>query len=432
VAYGGYTTAAYIQNTGTVPASVHVDYFDQTGNAVGVGDDNMSLAPKATWTIRQDNDHSFAAGAAGSAIVYSDQALAAFVNEFAPGGGDASSYTGIRVGSGNGPTLYAPAIANNAYGGYTTGLGIINMGQTTDIQIEYRGADGATAKTQTLAAVPPHAYREAYSGSAGLPDNFAGTATITVVNPVPGMSSLAAVVNEVGPHGQFSSYDAVANATNVVYAPTMLNGGFGGYYTGVGIRNIANAAGNVSITYRDAAGTAVKTVMGMPIAANGYLAIYQGDATVGPPPSATGYSATLTATVAMAAVVNEVAPPPASAGGGQQFTSYNVAVGSDVVVNAALVENAGADGWSTGLGIMTTGGLPGDVTIRYFDAASGTMLTSKTVTIPGQAFRGVYTPDDLAAGTRATASITAPSIMSSVAVIVNESNATSFMSYGGQ
>jgi hypothetical protein len=81
---------------------------------------------------------------------------------------------------------------------------------------------------------------------------------------------------------------------------------------------------------------------------------------------------------------------------------------------------------------MNTGGLPGDVTIRYFDAASGMLLTSKTVTIPGQAFRGVYTPDDLPAGARATATITAPSMMSSVAVIVNESNATSFMSYGGQ
>ena len=172
-AYGGYTTAAYIQNIGTVAASVHVDYFDQMGNAVGLGDDNVSLAPQATWTIRQDNGHSFAAGGAGSAIVYSDQALAAFVNEFAPAGGDASSYTGIRVGSGNGPTLYAPAMANNAYGGYTTGLGIINMGQTTDIQIEYRGADGTIAKTQTLTAVPPHAYRDAYSGSAR--SSFSGT-----------------------------------------------------------------------------------------------------------------------------------------------------------------------------------------------------------------------------------------------------------------
>jgi hypothetical protein len=433
-AYGGYTTGAYIENIGSAAASVHVRYFDQAGSPVGTGDDRSSLAPKATWTVSQANGLSFSPGAAGSAIVYSDQPVAAFVNEFAPNGGDASSYTGIRIGFGNGigPTLYAPAIANNAYGGYTTGLGIINMGQTTDIMIEYRGADGTVAQTQTLTAVPPHAYRDAYSGTAGLPDHFAGTATITVVSPMPGLSSIAAVVNEVGPHGQFSSYDAIANATPVLYLPTMLNGAYGGYYTGIGVRNIANAVGTVSITYRDAAGTAVKTVNSMPIAANGYLAIYQGDPTVGPPPSATGYSATITANVAIVAVVNEVAPPTATAGGGQQFTSYNVSAANDLVVNAPLTENAGSDGWSTGLGIMNTGGLSGNFTIRYFDAASGMLLTSKTVTIPGQAFAGVYTPDDLPAGTRASASITGPSPMSSVAVIVNERSATSFMSYGGQ
>ena len=31
-AYGGYTTAAYIQNVGTVPASIYIQYIDAAGD----------------------------------------------------------------------------------------------------------------------------------------------------------------------------------------------------------------------------------------------------------------------------------------------------------------------------------------------------------------------------------------------------------------
>jgi hypothetical protein len=424
-AYGGYTTAAYIENIGSAAASVHLRYFDQAGSPVGTGDDRLSLAPKATWTASQANGLSFSPGAAGSAIVYSDQPVAAFVNEFAPNGGDASSYTGIRIGPDTGFALHAPAIANNAYGGYTTGIGIVNVSDaSTDILITYRDQAGTVITTKTLAAVPAHAYRDAYSGTAGLPDGFAGSATITSSQP------LAAIVNEVGPHGQFSSYDTPVGGTNALYAPVMLNGGFGGYYTGIAIRNTTANPGVVSITYYDATGAVAKTVV-KAISANGYLGIYQGDPNDGPPPSTTGYSAYLTPGdgVFIAAVVNETAP--AGAGSGRQFTAYNMFLGGSTVINLPLVENAGSDGWSTGIGIMNTGAVSGNTVVRYFDAGTGAALATKNVSVPGHAFVSVYTPNDLPAGTRASAQLaTAPT--GPIVAIVNESNATSFMSYGGQ
>jgi hypothetical protein len=210
----------------------------------------------------------------------------------------------------------------------------------------------------------------------------------------------------------------------------MLNGGFGGYYTGIGIRNTTANAGSVGITYYDAAGNVAKTVI-KAISANGYLAIYQGDPNDGPPPSATGYSAYLTPGdgVFIAAVVNEIAPP--GAGSGRQFTAYNMFLGGSTGINLPLVENAGSDGWSTGIGIMNTGVISGNVAIKYFDAATGALLSTKNVTVPGHAFVSEYTPNDLPAGTRASAQLsTAPT--GPIVAIVNESNATSFMSYGGQ
>src|SRR5450759_3772222 len=98
-----WTLAATIQNTGSAPASVHIAYFNQNGAPVGAGDVISSLPVNASWTVRQDNGNSFPssggdAAQAGSAIIYSSQPIAAFVNEFAPGNaGDATSYSGVQV-----------------------------------------------------------------------------------------------------------------------------------------------------------------------------------------------------------------------------------------------------------------------------------------------------------------------------------------------
>ena len=129
---------------------------DPLGAPVGQGDSSNGLPVNAVWTVRQDNGNSFPPGGAGSAVITSDQPIAAFVNEFGPGNAaDATSYTTIKVVGGSGPTLYAPAIASSAYGGYTTGIGLINLGMgATDVTITYRDVDGTAIKTQTLVGVP--------------------------------------------------------------------------------------------------------------------------------------------------------------------------------------------------------------------------------------------------------------------------------------
>jgi len=431
-AYGGYVTAATIQNTGLAPASIRIAYFNQNGAPVGVGDAINNLPVNASWTVRQDNGNSFPssggnAAQAGSAVVYSSQRIASFVNEFAPGNvGDATSYSGVQVPSGVGATLYAPTIVNNAYGGYTTGIGLLNQGNSpTNVTITYRDGSGALIKTQTVSGLAAHAYQALYSGDAtlALPSGFAGTATITNSAAQP----LGAVVNETGPGGQFSSYDAVASGSTTLNVPVALNNAFGGYYTGMGIQNTSASAGTVFVTYYDASGTA--TAKSFPIAANGSLGVYQGSATDGPPVGA--YTAVIqTSTLPLAAIVNEVAPSSTSA---KQSTSYNTFSAGSATLDLPLVENAGSDPWNTGEGIMNTGTGSTTVTVRYFDAFSGAAIgTVQTQTLAPQAFWGLYQPTGgLPSGRRATAVITTSS-GGQVAVICNESSATTFMSYDGQ
>jgi hypothetical protein len=133
----------------------------------------------------------------------------------------------------------------------------------------------------------------------------------------------------------------------------------------------------------------------------------------------------------IAAILNEVAPP---GNGVQQSTSYNTFVGGASSANLALVENAGFDGWSTGLGIMNTGAAVTSVTVTYYDAATGaTVGTAQTNgALQPNAFWPVYQPDaGLPSGQRATAVVTT-SAGGRVAVICNERNANSFMSYNGR
>ena len=428
-AYGGYTTVTYVENIGTgiaTTAHVVIHYFDSAGNAVGIGDANPALPAHATWTVRQDNGDSFAPGGAGSALVYSDQPVAVFVNEFAPGGADATSYSGIPVTSGAASTIYAPAIANNAYGGYTTGIGLVNLGATTaNVTVTYRDTSGTVKAVQQVNGFAPSAYRGLYSGDASLalPNHFSGTATITSDGGQP----LAAVVNETGPGKQFSSYDAVATGVSTLYAPVALRNAFGGYNTGFGVQNISGTPGNVSVTYYDSSGNPTTTTAG--IAAHGYLGIYQGTDI----PADGAYTAVISAAtpgVMLAAIVNEVASVTNPAA--QQSTSYNTFTSGSLVTNLALVTNASPDGWSTGEGIMNTGSASTTVTVTYFDASTGLPVgTPQTQPLAPNAFWGVYQPTaGLPAGGRATAVVSTSG--GQVAVICNENSASSFMSYGGQ
>jgi alpha-tubulin suppressor-like RCC1 family protein len=431
-AYGGYVTAATIQNIGTGPATIAIAYFNQNGVPVGTGDSVSSLPVNASWTVRQDNGHSFPssggnASQAGSAVVYSTQPIASFVNEFPPGSvGDATSYSGVQVPSGVGTTLYAPTIVNGAYGGYTTGIGLLNQGSSaTDVTINYRDGSGALVKTQTVTSLAAHAYRALYSGDGvlALPSGFAGTATISSSAAQP----LGAIVNETGPGGQFSSYDAVPAGSTLLNVPVALNNAYGGYYTGIGIQNTSTSAALVSVGYFDASGTA--TNKSFFIAANGSLGVYQGSATDGPPAGA--YTATISSAVSLAAIVNEVAP--AGVGSARQSTSYNTFGAGSSVLHLPLVENTASDPWNTGEGIMNTSSGSTTVTVSYYDSATGSAIgTAQSKTLAPQAFWGLYQPTGgLPAGTRATAVVTTSS-GGQVAVICNESSSTTFMSYDAQ
>lgn len=422
-AYGGYTTAIYVENVSHIGAAAHVTitYFSQSGAPLPTGDSTPQGLPFwAEWTVRQDNGHSFGPGNVGWGKITSDQEVAVFVNEFAATG-DGSSYTSIQMPAGAGASLFAPTIVNNAYGGYTTGIGLANLSNATIVVfVSYRDTSGMVVTNQSF-NMPAFGYTGLYSGDPqlGLPNGFIGTADIFSVSPG---ASLAAIVNEVGPGGQFSSYDAVTSGATSLFAPAAMHGAYGGYNTGMGIRNTTGTAGSVTVSYYDSLGTVSGTVT-KAISANGYVGVYQGGPD-GPPASSSGYTATITGTVALAAVVNEVAP------GGMQSTSFNADTAGSGYLNLAQVESIGSDGISTGLGIMNETNTTISFTLTYFDAVTGSGIRSISLSLAPHAYMGRYTPDDLSPLTRATAWLS--SSTPGLAAICNQAGTGTLMSYNGQ
>lgn len=428
-AYGGYTTAIYVENVShaVAPAHVTITYYDQSGSVVGSGD--MSAAQGiplwGEWTVRQDNGHSFSPGGAGWGRIISDQEIAVFVNEFAPGSSDGSSYAGMQAATGVGTHLYAAAIANDAYGGYTTGIAVANLGTTSaPIAVDYHDQFGSLVRQQRL-TLPPLGYVGLYSGdpALGLPDGFTGSAIVaslgTLTTPGP---PIAAVVNETGPNKQFSSYDADGFLAGTLYIPAAMHDAYGGYTTGIAIANGLSTPATTTITYYTpsgaVAGSVVKSIPG-----NGYVGVYQGGAD-GPPASVTGYTAVISSPGFLVAIVNEVAP------GGTKSTSFNAEHAGSGYLNFALVENAGSDGWSTGVAIMNVTSSTENLSFTYFDAATGMAINVTSLTLPAHGYLARYTPNDLPSGRRATLLFQNQDL--ALAGIANEAGTGTLMSYNGQ
>jgi hypothetical protein len=445
-AYGnpGYTTTIYLENTSgsaLVAGAIGIVYFDLNGNVVGKGDSSPALASGGVWVVSQNNGNGFPPGGAGSAAVYSNVSLVGFANQEWPGS-DGSSYTAIPHPN-TATTVYAPAVMNYAFGGYTTGMGITNTGTTTTtVTVTYHDQSGNPAgiRTRSLAA---NAYWGLYQGEAGtpLPQGFAGTAVLTTNPPAP----LAMVVNEVNgnasstANGQFLTYVGTASGATTLYAPVAFNNAYGGYATGMGIENVGASAATVTITYSGQVGSATATqtfTESFTVPAGGYVGDYNGrtdaNPVVNPLPDQFHGSATITSTQPLVEIVNEIQK------GQVPGTSYNTFASGSSVVRLPLVEN-GLNGFSTGMAVENVGSGTATVTITYADPSTGnqvgTSSASPLTLAPGQ-FAGIYQgpggDGGVPSGTRATATLTASGTGVQLAVIVNQRSTSSFMSYNSQ
>ena len=177
----------------------------------------------------------------------------------------------------------------------------------------------------------------------------------------------------------------------------------------------------MTITYYDTLGVATPHTLTIP--AHGSTGVYQGDG-VNSPTAAGAYTATIGSDLPVVAIVNEVAPPSNDL---HQFTSYNTFLSGQTTAHVPLVEHAGSDGWSTAVGVMNTGTAPTTVTLTYYNGGSP-VGSAQVQTIPAKGVWSWYQPTS---GLPVGAGNGRPTTTGggTIAVICNESNGSTFMSY---
>lgn len=224
-AYGGFYTGANIVNPTSVPVNVTITYYDLSGKAYsaapfqlnaysvqpifqgstggGTGLPANGLPDKFVGTalVTATATTNVAAGTNYGVIIT--------VNEAGGLTAKGTSRSGV-YNAGNAVTANVdlPVIANNGFGGFTTGVTIFNTSNAPVSGIvTYYNLDGTpTGITQTFTNLAPYASYATYQGAANLPANFYGTAVVTETGGGSGNGGDLAITANVQSDAFFYTY----------------------------------------------------------------------------------------------------------------------------------------------------------------------------------------------------------------------------------
>jgi hypothetical protein len=258
-------TSYQIANLGSGAADITVTYYDGSG-ATNVSQNRTfsSVPAGGSVTVLQSTESTLGAGT-WSAVVSSNQPIAAVVNQQLGTDGSSSSippfssYSGASQGA---TTVVVPVMMENWFG-YNTQLYIQNVGSgPADISIAYApttlagscvtGATGQTDSTTDLAQYASILFNQETKtalGASGLTGGcatfngrFLGSATITSDQPI------VAVVNEAV-QGKLFTYNGFNSGGTTLFAPAYMRDYFG-FYAAVVVSNPSiSQAANITMTY---------------------------------------------------------------------------------------------------------------------------------------------------------------------------------------
>jgi len=249
-----YNSSFMIQNLSPdAAANVVIDYYGQDGSTfqesktIPAGGSYTSPYP---LTILPDNW-------TGSAVISSDQPVAAISNLGGNNLAFGAAYTGFNAGA---PKVYLPLLMCNNYG-FNTWLNVQNAGPSdaTVTITYYPGVAGKSGLSDT-ATIKPGASRtfnqaEGSTGAktcADLKDGsgkFIGSAVVESNQPV------VAAVNQVGPTTLLTYNGFLDTAGSSNAALPFINTNNYGYVTGVTVQNLGSLATDVTMTLLPGAGS---------------------------------------------------------------------------------------------------------------------------------------------------------------------------------
>ncbi|MDW8064571.1 MAG: hypothetical protein RMK32_02930 [Anaerolineae bacterium] len=203
--YGPWNTRMAIQNAGSAPANVNIQ-FVKGPNVVAT--QSISNLPSGASAIVDQfaNPDPNLNNFNGSAIITATQPIAVTVDEYKRTGGLLVSYTALPLSKAS-TTLYMPGYIN-AYGPWTTDFTIINTAPSTaTVQIQFTNNQVLNCTVPGNGSLYLNPAVGTYGGCTGGPlaTNFYGAATVNSTQPIVIAYNIA---NTLGPGNRAIGYTA--------------------------------------------------------------------------------------------------------------------------------------------------------------------------------------------------------------------------------
>lgn len=283
---GGFSTQLTVFNTAATDTNATVTFYDQFGHVVPAATQHLHILSHATAQLYQaDSSENLPNNFYGWAEISGDAGsqLAAQVLEE----NDSSNFMALTMAVNAGQNkLYAPAMFNNAFGGFVSGANVVNPNnQPVQVTVTYYGADGkaypAAPFTLDAYAVAPiyQAANKTINGlpNGGLPVGFYGTATVEATG-----GGVVMVTNEAGGRTQTGGlrsgdYLGAVQGSSILSLPLLANNDWTGLTTGTTIWNSTDQPASFTVQYFGDDGTAYGPSKNYTLAAHSSLPIYQGN-----------------------------------------------------------------------------------------------------------------------------------------------------------
>lgn len=371
-----FASGFQVQNLASVGATISMAFYAEGTATAPVATVNDTIAANGQKTYATLPSQ-VQAGFKGSAVISSDQKIAAIVNLISPSLSNlslGSSYVGVTTGS---TTAALPLLFKN-YFGFNTFFSVQNVGSaTTTVTVTY-----SNNQTDTATIPPGGSARFDQATSTKLANNFSGSAIVTS-----SASNIAAVVTQYDDSTSLT-YNGFAGGTRNPVFP-LINANNSGFITGIPIQNLGNVESRVTVTYtRSSDGSTCTEAITIPAkgAKNFALNAFGGTPEAGtvencPNTGAFVGSARVTAntgTVDLVGIVNQL---NASTNKGGSYSSFNGTTATNTVVYPLIQDRF--FGYFTGISLVNVGDVATTITCSY--SGQSATQTSQSVA-PGGSY----------------------------------------------
>jgi hypothetical protein len=412
---GGFSTQLKLQNLGSKPASLSIQYYTNSGAMLASQSVNQSnnacnlIAAVAACSPANP----FNAGASGTGVVVSNQPLSILVVQNTATG--STAYTAPAFANAN-ATLVVPLAINNAEGGFETQLNIANVtANTGNVKVTFYDQQGDLLPAATkILALYPHTLQtlDQTAFDSYLPTGFYGWAK---VEGGVGLQLVGQVL-EQRPSTRFVAFATMQplisqNTTPTLVAGAIFNQAFGDFVSGANLINPNPNPVQVSLTYYDNLGKAY-IVPVFNLVGNAVLPIYHGakvnastaSQNLGLPVNGLPvgfYGSALVSSsggaLPLVMVVNEASSSASNSAAVRSGTYVASSLSQNNQNDIKGIKNIGlpivanqGQGYISGLVVVNTGEQTTNASISYYDPAGILVGQSQSFIIPAHASLPIY------------------------------------------